>query len=210
MKVLKWFGSYFMVVIGLGLGACVPQVNTFTQVALINAPENNKVEGLAAQLESSLKRNLAPGEVGFVPASRVRYQERARDLRGSQVVSQGAIVARVFGAEYSALISAPVYDRTVFTFRAFNADKRSVTTQLQLEVILVDAASADVTATYTSGLYVNTRLESTEEELPDKEDDPSLEKLLEKALGDITRPLATDLAAIAGYAKANNAVPLQR
>jgi len=209
MDALKKFSNLFILLICLALGSCVPQVNTFTQVALINAPENNKVKGLAAQLERAVKRNLAPGEVGFVPASRVRYQEQARDLRGSQAVSQGAIVARVFGAEYSALISAPIYERSVFTFRAFRSEKRSVTTQVQLEVILVDAASADVTATYTSQLYVRTRLESTKEDLPDKEDDPDLEELLQKGLGDIGRPLATDLAVIAGYAKANQAVPLQ-
>lgn len=209
MEAFKRFGSYLIIAMCLGLGACVPQTNTFTQVALINAPENNKVEGLAAQLERALKQNLAPGELGFVPASRIRYQERARDLRGSQAVSQGAIVARVFGAEYSALISAPIYDRSVFTFRGFSPQKRSVSTQVQVKVLLVDAASADLTTTYTSGLYVSTRLESAAEDLPDKEDDPDLERLLERALADITRPLATDLAALAGYAKANGAVPIQ-
>lgn len=209
MKKIKWLDIFTIVLVSLALGSCVPQVNTFMQVALINAPEESKVEGLSAELERSLKRNLAPGEVGFVPASRIRYQERARDIRGSRAMSQGAIVARVFGAEYSALVSAPVYDRSAFTFRTFNARKRSVTTRVQLEVILVDAASAEPTATYLSKLYVSTRLESTEGELPDKEDDPDLEKLIERAFGDITRPLATDLAALAGYAKANEAVPVQ-
>jgi hypothetical protein len=179
------------------LTACVPQIqgDTRPSVAVINAPTDFRVEGLADKLETELKRNSAPNSYSLVSRSRVAFQETHRDMAGSRAPLQAAFIARLFGAEYAVTIGAPVFEREVDEFTVFGTLKREITTEVQLEAVIVDPVTANVLATYTSQKYQGSRVETVleDEELVEESEDPDLQTEIQRALNEITPGVATDL-----------------
>jgi hypothetical protein len=191
---IAWF---LLGIVLLLLTACVPQTrgDAGPSVAIINAPTDFRVEGLADKLETELKRNSAPNVYSFVSRSRVEFQETHRDMAGSRSPLQAAFIARAFGAEYAVTIGAPVFEREVEEFTFFGTLKREITTEVQLEAVIIDPVTADVLATYTSQKYQGLRVETVpeDEELVQKSEDPDLQTEIQRALNEITPGVATDL-----------------
>jgi hypothetical protein len=175
----------------------MPQIqgNPGPSIAVINAPADFRVEGLAERLEAGLERNSAPNVYSFVSRSRVAFQETHRDMAGSRSPLQAAFIARTFGAKYAVTIGAPVFEREVDEFTAFGTLKREITTEVQLEGRIIDPVTAEVLATYTSGVYRGVRVETVpeDEELVEESEDPDLQAEIARALNEITPGLATDL-----------------
>jgi hypothetical protein len=189
-----WF---FVALVTLVLAACMPptQTDAGPSVAVINAPTDFRVEGLADKLQTELRRNSAPNVYSFVSRNRVEFQETHRDMAGSRSPLQAAFIARAFGAEYAVTIGAPVFEREVDEFTFFGTLKREITTEVQLEAIIIDPVTAESFATYTSGVYRGFRVETVpeDEELVAESEDPDLQAEIERALNEITPGLATDL-----------------
>ena len=176
------------------LNACVPVVETGPKVALINAPADQRVEGLADELERAILRQSAPGEVAFVARNKVRFQETHRDMAGSRSALQAAFIARAFGAEYAVTVGAPVYTRTVKEGKGLFKNKRFIHLEVKLQASFIDPASAEISDVLESPLYVADRIESLDEPIVAMEDDPDLKRNLEQATFFLSRPLATRIA----------------
>lgn len=179
------------------LTACVPQTqgDAGPSVAVINAPADFRVEGLADELQNELQRSSAPNIYSFVSRNRVEFQETHRDMAGSRSPLQAAFIARAFGAEYAVTIGAPVFEREVDEFTFFDTLKREITTEVQLEAVIIDPVTAEPLATYTSGVYKGFRIETVpeDEELVEESEDPDLQAEIARAFNEITPSLATDL-----------------
>jgi hypothetical protein len=192
----------------LFLVACVPQTqgDTGPSVAVINAPADFRVEGLADKLQTELERNSAPNVYSFVSRSRVAFQETHRDTAGSRAPLQAAFIARTFGAEYAVIVAAPVFEREVHEFTFFGTLKREITTEVHLEARIIDPATAEVLATYTSSVYKGFRVETVpeDEELVEQSEDPDLQAGIGRALQEIAPGLATDLELLCSRQVATN------
>jgi hypothetical protein len=183
--------------LALLLIACIPQTQTDSgpSVAVINAPTDFRVAGLADKLQTELQRNSAPNVYSFVSRNRVEFQETHRDMAGSRAPLQAAFIARTFGAEYSVIVSAPVFEREIEEFVVAQTLRREVSTEVQLEARIIDPVTAEVLSTYTSGIYKGFRVEifNTDEEVVDESEDPDLNASIQRALNEISPGLATDL-----------------
>jgi hypothetical protein len=187
----------FISLLALLLTACVPQAQTDLgpSVAVINAPTDFRVRGLADKLQTELQRNSAPNAYSFVSRSRVEFQETHRDMAGSRAPLQAAFIARAFGAGYSVIVAAPVFERGTEEFVFGQTLKREVSTEVQLEARIIDPATAEVLSTYRSGVYKGFRVEffNTDDEVVEEDKDPDLNAGIGRALNEIAPGLATDL-----------------
>jgi hypothetical protein len=189
-----WF---FSIIILFCLTACVPQTQADVGplVAVINAPTDFRVEGLADKLETELKRNSAPNIYSFVSRSRVEFQETHRDMAGSRAPLQAAFIARTFGAEYAVIVSAPVFGREVEETEFATSLRREIATRVQLEAAIIDPVTSEVLSSYTSPVYQGFRVEifNTDDELVEESKDPDLQAGIAQALTTLAPGLATDL-----------------
>jgi hypothetical protein len=199
---------FLLVTLVLLLNACVPQTqgDAGPSVAVVGAPADFRVEGLADKFQTELERNSAPGVYGFVSRNRVAFQETHRDMAGSRGALQAAFIARAFGAEYSVMIAAPVFEREVDEFTAFGTRKREIATKVQLGAVIIDPVSAEPVSTYTSSVYQGFRVESVpeDEELIEESKDPDLQTEIQRALNEITPGVATDLELLFSRLTASN------
>jgi hypothetical protein len=188
---------WFLAIMVFFLSACVPQSqnNSGPSVAVVGAPADFRVEGLADKFQTQLERSSAPSVYTLVSRSRTSFQETHRDMAGSRAPLQAAFTARAFGAEYAVMIAAPVFEREIDEFTAFGTRKREIATKVQLEAVIVDPVSAEVISTYTSGVYQGYRVETVpeNEELVEESQDPDLLGEIERALNEIVPGVATDL-----------------
>lgn len=185
----------------LVLASCVPQLeDTGPSVAIINAPAEARITGLADKLEARL---LQSGPLGydFTISSRVRFAETHRDMGGSRAPLQAAFIARTYGAEWAVMIGAPTYTREVLEFTLLGTLKRKIFSQVQLEVKIVDPVTAEVMSTYGSKLYTSVRVETVDGELIEKDEDPDVQALIDKALVDIVPVVKQDLDTLFGAEK---------
>ena len=200
-----WF---FVTIILFCLTACVPQTQADVgpSVAVINAPTDVRVEGLADKLETELKRNRAPNIYDFVSSSRIRFQETHRDMAGSRAPLQAAFIARTFGAEYAVIVSAPVFEREVEETEFATSLRREIATRVQLEAAIIDPVTSEVLSSYTSPVYQGFRVEifNTDDELVEESKDPDLQAGIAQALTTITPGLATDLELLFSRQTATN------
>jgi hypothetical protein len=175
------------------LAGCVPQIeDAGPSVALINAPAEGRITGLADTLEARLLQNGALG-YSFTASSKVRFGETHRDMGGSRAALQAAFIARAYGAELAVMIGAPSYERQVLEFTFFKTPKRKIITQVQLEVIIIDPLTAEPRSTYVSQLYSAVRVETIDGEIIEKSRDPDIQQLIDKALIDIVPVVRQDL-----------------
>jgi hypothetical protein len=187
---------FFVMILLVFLSACVPQQSaTLPSVAVVGAPADFGVEGLADEFQEQLERSSAPNVYSFVSRSRTSFQETHRDMAGSRGPLQAAYTARTFGAEYAVMIAAPVFERDIDEFSVFGTPKREITTQVQLEAVIIDPSTAEPLSTYTSGIYKSYRIEtvSEDEELVEESEDPDLQEGIERGLNEIVSGVATDL-----------------
>jgi hypothetical protein len=184
---------FWMLLVALCLVSCVPQLeDAGPSVALINAPAEGRIGGLADKLESRL---VGVGSLGyeFTMSSRVRFAETHRDMGGSRAALQAAFIARTYGAEFAVMIGAPTYEREVLEFSLFKTPKRKIFSQVQLEITIIDPVTAEPLSTYSSNLYSSVRVETILGELIEKDQDPDIQALIAKALVDIVPIVRQDL-----------------
>lgn len=175
------------------LTSCMPQLeDSGPSVALINAPAEGRISGLADLLETHLVKS-GPASYTFTPSSRVRFGETHRDMSGSRAPLQAAFIARTYGAAWAVMIGAPTYQREVIEFSFFNIPKRKIISQVKLEVKIVDPVTSNIMSTYASNLYTSVRIETIEGDLIEKDHDPDIHRLITQALSDIVPVLRQDL-----------------
>jgi hypothetical protein len=191
---------FWIFILGL-IVSCVPQLeDAGPSVALINAPAEGRITGLADKFEGLLIRQGSLG-YDFTMSSRVRFGETHRDMSGSRAPLQAAFIARTYGAEWAVMIGAPTYTREVLEFTFFNTLKRKIFSQVKLEVKIVDPVSAEVMSTYSSNLYTSVRVETVDGEVIEKDSDPDIQALIDKALVDIVPVVKQDLDTLFGAEK---------
>jgi len=171
---------------------CVPQSQNKYQVAVINAPAEARVSGLAEKLEKSLARN---GYSDFTDSSRVRFLERNREMHGYRAVLASAQLARAVGAEYAVYVGAPVFERVVKEIVPNNSFLRvlHISSRLQLKAVIVDPASGEIVSQYQSNEYFAERIVPVDSKVPPKDADPDIQALIQSALNDISPSIAEDL-----------------
>jgi hypothetical protein len=131
------------------LTACVPAAyDTRPKVAFVNAPTENRVNGLAETLESTIKKEETT--FGFSRSSALRFQETHRDMFGSRAALQAAFIARSQGALYAVMVGFDNEGDVVRT--SLNGNKVEVTLRLKgrASASIVDPMSADILATFES------------------------------------------------------------
>jgi len=173
--------------------ACVPQTQSEGyQVAVINAPTEARVEGLAERLEATLARY---GYSGFTSSSRMRFVEHSREMHGYRAVLSSALIARTVGAEYAVFVGAPVYERQIEEITPIDSFIKvlHISTKLRLEAVIVDPVTAKEIARYSSRTYIGERIEPIDAKIPSKADDPVLKNAITNALNDISPALAQEL-----------------
>jgi hypothetical protein len=192
---------FLLLLTGLVVTACVPQTQADSRpsVAVVGAPADFRVEGLADKFQAQLERSSAPNVYSFVSRNRTSFQETHRDMAGSRAPLQAAFTARAFGAEYAVMIAAPVFEREVDEFTAFGTRKREITTEVQLEAVVIDPVTSEPLSTYTSRVYQGYRVETVpdDEELVEESEDPDLQAEIGRALNEIVPGVATDLELLA-------------
>jgi hypothetical protein len=181
--------------LGLLVTACVPQTDSGPSVAVVGAPAEFRVEGLADRFQTQLERSSPANIYNFVSRNRTSFQETHRDMAGSRAALQAAFTARAFGAEYAVMIAAPIFERELEEFTSFGTRKREIATRVQLEVVIIDPVTSEPLSTYTSGVYQGYRVETIpeDEELVEESEDPDLQAEIGRALNEIVPGVATDL-----------------
>jgi hypothetical protein len=213
---MKQFG--FIVFISLlTLTACVPAVrDTRPKVAFINAPTENRVSGLAEDLEALVKEQ--PTTFGFSRSAAVRFQEVSRDMFGSRAPLQAAFIARSQGAVYAVMIGFENDGDVVRASIEGTILELTLSLKGRAEASIVDPTTAEILATFVSSEVVAKQYETIRLELPESLDplDPrarsilgqqaddakerALERFLEdnarQPLGELVTPLTNELTAL--------------
>lgn len=174
------------------LAACAPATSNPNKIAVVNAPAENRVLGFAQALQEHLKNARPAPTYTFISDTAARYQESHRDIAYSRAPLQAAFIARATNARYTVMISAPVLDRDV-EVSTRNPLKKTISVNLQLEISIIEPENATQVAHFTSPVYTYTRIEFTDEDLPDEPDDPTILELLDKALNKLTPHVALEL-----------------
>lgn len=172
--------------------SCVPQIDYGTRVAVIAAPTEARVPGLADRLQAKVKQQAAPA-VGFIARSRVAFQETHRDMSGSRSALQAAFIAEQFGAEYALTVGAPLFVREVRTGKG----ARFISVAVQLEAVLYNPATAEPIASYKTPVYRTERVESLSLELKPSAEDESVLSALDRGVSFLAPGIATDLVLLA-------------
>lgn len=173
------------------LAACAPQAQPSEQgdpplVAVINAPADDRVTALAGELESAVAdvSGCCAFEFHFAPP--IRFQETHRNLFGSRAVPQSAALARNLGADIAVLASAPVFEREEQVLDG----EREIRGTVQLEAMVIDAGTEEILGTVVSTTFSGRRYVDEQEQLPDVEEDPLMQRLLDDAVEDLAPHLA--------------------
>lgn len=188
-----------VVVLVFVLGGCVPgtRPGTAPEVAVLNAPLSEQVPGLAETLVAQAEDAGTPG-FAFTRDLPLRFLEVRRNLDGSRAADNAARIARGFGADLALMVGAPLLEREILDDRG----GRTVRVTVQAQVLLVDAATAEVVARVASPVLRGERREPATTPLPEVERDPTAADLLEQALAEaLPEVLAAIRAALPG---ANN------
>ena len=132
-----------LLLIALFLGACAPAVqDSRPQVALLNGPTENRVKGLADDLQIELAA-FSAAPYGLVRSFPLRFQETHRDMYGSRAVRQAASITRSRGADYAALVGLAGNRQVSGERISGDSIKFDVLVSAQLVASIIDAASAD-------------------------------------------------------------------
>lgn len=194
------------------IGCCPVQQNAAPPVAILNAPNENSIVGLAEQFQSGLLKQ--PEAAAFRLSSRnaLRYHETHRDMSGSRAPLQAAFSARSQGALYAVMLG---FDAQKVVTNSELLDGRlelSLRVTGQLKATIVSASGADVLGTFSSPTFTKKQLEiytftldpntakgkAELDRLTEEARDDPLSAFsganFEDALKDLAQPVATELA----------------
>ncbi|HEX7022037.1 MAG TPA: hypothetical protein VF171_04200 [Trueperaceae bacterium] len=191
----------------VALAACLPtaQQNDRPDVAVVGGPTENRVPGLADDLQELLLQEFAPLPYDFIDRRIVAFQETHREMHGARAPLQAAFIARAFGGELSVLVGAPLYRREVEGVQDAFGDKRVVTTIVQVHIAVVEPRHALVIAALDSGIHRSVRFEPAELPLLPLSEDPGLKRDRREALQDVAGPLAAQLSSLLAATCSNRA-----
>lgn len=194
MKRIKIF--LLLTVLAGFFSACIPQTQgSAYQVAVINAPTEARVVGLAERLEAGL---IQHGYNGFTSSTRLRFIERSREMHGYRAILSSAQIARTVGAEYAVFVGAPTYERQIEEITPIGSLIKvlHISTKLQLEAVIVDPVTAKELVRFSSHTYIGERIVPLDSKVPNKEDDPNIKQAINNALADISPALAMELESL--------------
>jgi hypothetical protein len=157
-----------LLVLGLLLAAagCVPVVQDMRpKVAFINAPTEDRVTGLAEELETLIKPSATP--FGFSRVSALRFQETHRDMAGSRAPLQAAFIARSQGAVYAVMVGFENDGEVVRS--GLEGDRLELTLRLKgrAKASIIDPTTAEVLATFESSEIMVEQYETVTLALPE-------------------------------------------
>lgn len=177
------------------LTSCAPtaQDEAGFQVALVNAPADERVSFLADSLQQETLDLPDCCAFDFIRPAPIRFQETHRNMFGSRAAPQSASLARNLGAEVAVMASAPRFERTVASVDS----GREVRGVVQLRATAVDAETGETIGSVGSLTFRGSRLEDAGAPLPEVEEDPTMMALAEDAVDDLAPHLAALLADIA-------------
>ena len=128
------------------LAACVPvaERQDLPLVAVVNAPSENRVDGLAARLQTFLDEDIASNGYRFMRVAAVRQQEAMRDMFAERALLQTAFIARSRSGSLGLMVGVVgtvfIDDVDVFTDEV----RIRYSTSTYLDMGIVDAATAEL------------------------------------------------------------------
>ncbi len=166
----------------LVLTGCVPTSQaTRPRIAVVNAPTELRLPGLADAFAAALERKVG-GTFSFSPANTLRFQETHNDMSGSRAPLRTSLIARSQGATYAVMVGLQG-DKTARPV-ALNADVLEVEVTLtgRLQATLVAPDSAEVLGSYVSPEFATRVTQTVPLELPDgvERDSPEGRKTVER------------------------------
>jgi hypothetical protein len=175
---------FAVLALALALAGCAPAASRLAEptVAVLNGPTQGRIGGSAALLEADM-HTQGPLYFGFVQDAAMRFAEGHNDLFHARAVPAAARIARSYGARYAVLIGASTLDRQVTLSNDKSA--RAVDVTLQMQAIVVDAATNHVVARFESQLFQQTRTESTSSALAPLQKDPTVQWLRDQGVHDV-------------------------
>lgn len=197
----------------LFLVSCCPvQQNAVPTVAVLNAPSENSIVGLAEQFQTDLSNQAAALAFGLSSRNALRYQETHRGMSGSRAPMQAAFAARSQGALYAVMLGFDA--QKVISDTTIIGDRLEIDLKLsgRLKATIVSAQGADVLGTFSSPTFTKRGLEvytlSADPNTPEgkaEQDRLTAEALddslsafsgsnFETALNDLAQPVASELA----------------
>jgi len=202
-----------LIAVFLFLVSCCPvQQNAAPKVAVLNAPSENSIVGLAEQFQTDLVKQPEAVSFGLSSRGALRYQETHRGMSGSRAPMQAAFSARSQGALYAVMLGFDA-DKTVTDSELID-NRLEITLKVtgQLKATIVSAREARVLGTFSSPTFTKNQREiytfdldpeSAEGRAKLKElrqealDDPLSAfsgANFEDALEDLAQPVAAELA----------------
>jgi len=179
-------------ILGFGLLACAPQLNTKSQLVVLNGPADNYVSILADELSEDLSRYQSRANYNLISRSRAAFAETHNDMYGSRANASASRIANTFGAEFAVLISAPVFERTLKE----HEEAQIINTKVQLEVRIVDPVTQETIANYGSSSYTRDRVEVLGKALNEINEDPDIRDLVDLALRQLSPQVAFDIESL--------------
>jgi hypothetical protein len=182
--------------------SCVPVVrDTRPKVAFLNAPTEDRVLGLAEELESLIREE--PTTFGFTRSSPLRYQESHRDMYGSRAALQAAFAARSQGSAYAVMVGFENEGDAVRT--SLNGTKLELTLNLKGRAVasIVDPTTAKVYETVTLDLPeglspLDPRAQAILEQQAEDAKERALKRFLDdyakEPLSELVDPLTSELS----------------
>lgn len=186
------------------LGACAPGVSADVtaagraagegdKVVLINGPTEERLPGLADQLEAQLRKLPDCCAFAFQWSVPVRNQEGQRDLYGVRAPLQAAYLARNLGDRWPVLIGTTGFERLVTEHDSFY----DIRGQLAVQALLVDIDTGQVLQVITTSTYQGSRQQDRRQALPSERQDPLMSELAQLALQELAPQLLQQLNALA-------------
>lgn len=180
------------VCLALILGACAPASGNRSEplVAVLNAPSESVLSGSAERLQDDILRD---GTLGFrlVSSGAMRFQESHNDFFHSRAAGTAGRVARSYGADIAVMVGASVLRRDVTVSE--DQQSRRVEVTVQMQVVLIDAATDAVLSTQYAGLMHASRRESNKQPLIDVQQDPDVIVLRNEGVDDLARVVEANL-----------------
>jgi hypothetical protein len=136
------------------LAGCAPALKSGKpSVAVINAPTEARVPGLAESLQGLLAKTPEASAYTFSTDAAVRFQETHRDMTAGRAPLQAAFIARSLGAAYAVMAGAP-HDTHIVS-HSFAGTKLRLTLELsgRAQAQIVDPESAKILDTFRSSPF---------------------------------------------------------
>ena len=188
---MKSIVCYFFLV--FSFSACIPQVNTINRVIILNAPAELAVASAAPMLQDFMTSRHSTMQYQFISKTQASFAEGHADLFGSRAIVSSSAIANRMGAEVVLMVSAPLFEREIKTRGTGVDERREISTQVQLELNLLDPLSQEILAAYKGPIYTTFRVELTTTPVVELAKDFDMLASLEASIQDLSPQLAADL-----------------